>query len=82
MLILDSDEDDLPPMLPLEDNAAEKLEPEESIDEIVRLILRKRKTTGTGLENLTPNKLLIRFPILLAEVEAGKNSSKLKNEIS
>ena len=29
----------------------------------------------------TPNKLLTRLPILLAQIIAGNNSNKLKNEI-
>ena len=36
---------------------------------------------GKGLKILTSNKLLTRLPILLAQVIAGNNSSKLKNEI-
>ena len=36
---------------------------------------------GTGLKILTPNKLLTRLPILLLHIEAGSNSSKLKNEL-
>ena len=35
----------------------------------------------TGLKILTPNKLLTRLPILLAQIKAGNNSYKLKNEI-
>ena len=34
-----------------------------------------------GLKILTPKKLLTRLPILLAQIKAGKNSYKLKNEI-
>ena len=34
-----------------------------------------------GLKILIPNKLLTRFPILLAQIEAGNISYKLKNEI-
>ena len=34
-----------------------------------------------GLKILTPNKLLTRIPILLAQMKAGNNSNKLKNEI-
>ena len=34
-----------------------------------------------GLEILTPNKLLTRLPILLAQIKAGNNSNKLKNEL-
>ena len=33
------------------------------------------------LKVLTPNKLLTRLPILLAEIKAGNNSYKLNNEI-
>ena len=36
-LTLDFDEDDLPPILPLEDDEEIKLEPEESFDERVKL---------------------------------------------
>ena len=36
---------------------------------------------GTGLKILIPNKLLTRLPTLLPQIEAGNNSSKLKNEI-
>ena len=36
---------------------------------------------GKGLEILTPKKLLTRLPILLAQIKAGNNSYKLKNEI-
>ena len=34
-----------------------------------------------GLKNLTPNKLLTRLPILLAQIKAGNHSYKLKSEI-
>ena len=34
-----------------------------------------------GLKILTPNKLLIRLPILLAQINDGNNSCKLINEI-
>ena len=33
-----------------------------------------------GLQKLTPLKLLTRIPILLAQIKAGNNSYKLKNE--
>ena len=36
---------------------------------------------GKGLKILTPNKLLTRLPILLAQIKPGNNSYKLKNEI-
>ena len=39
------------------------------------------KSKGTGLEILTDKQMLNRFHILLAQIQAGNNSIKLKNEI-
>ena len=39
------------------------------------------KAKGTGLKILTNKQILNRLPILLAQIQAGNNSSKLKNEI-
>ena len=36
---------------------------------------------GSGLKILTPNQMLSRLPITLAQLKARKNSEKLKNEI-
>ena len=36
---------------------------------------------GQGLKLLTPDQMLSRSPISLAQLEAGNNSKKLKNEI-
>ena len=36
---------------------------------------------GQGLKILTPNQILSRLPISLAQLKAGNNSEKLKNEI-
>ena len=36
---------------------------------------------GEGLKILTPNQVLGRLPISLAQLKAGNNSEKLKNEI-
>ena len=36
---------------------------------------------GQGLKILTPNQMLSRLPIFLAQLKAGNNSQKLKNEI-
>ena len=38
-------------------------------------------TEGKGLKILTPNQMLSRLPITLAQLKAGNNSEKLKNEI-
>ena len=36
---------------------------------------------GKGLKILTPNQMLRRLPIVLAQLKAGNNSEKLKHEI-
>ena len=36
---------------------------------------------GQGLKILTPNQMSSRLPIILAQLKAGNNSNKLKNEI-
>ena len=36
--------------------------------------------SGEGLKILTNKQMLNRLPILLAQIEAGNNSNKLKNE--
>ena len=36
---------------------------------------------GSGLKILTPNQMLSRLPISLAQLKAGNKSDKLKNEI-
>ena len=51
--------------------------------EIVKDILNfnKQNQLGKGLKILTPNQMLSRLPITLAQLKAGNNSEKLKNEI-
>ena len=51
-----------------------ELESEESTAE-------RRKQPGHGLQMLTPDQMLSRLPISLAQLKAGNNSQKLKNEI-
>ena len=40
------------------------------------------KAKGAGLKILTDKQMLNRLPILLAQIQAGNNSVKLKNEIT
>ena len=40
-----------------------------------------REHEGTGLKILTPNQMLERLPIALAQIKAGNNSESLLNEI-
>ena len=56
----------------------------ESIVEIFEKILKFNKQNqqkGQGIKILTPNQRLNRLPIALAQLKAGNNSNKLKNEI-
>ena len=48
------------------------------IEDILRFIKQKQ---GQGMKILTPNQMLSRLPISLAQLKAGNNSEKLKNEI-
>ena len=41
----------------------------------------RRNQPGKGLKILTPDQMLSRLPISLAQLKAGNNSQKLKNEI-
>ena len=51
-----------------------ELESEESAEQ-------RRNQQGKGLKILTPSQMLSRLPISLAQLKAGNNSEKLKNEI-
>ena len=55
----------------------------DKIVEIVEDILRfnKQKQEGQGIKILTPDEMLSRLPISLAQLQAGNNSEKIKNEI-
>ena len=50
------------------------LESEESAEQ-------RRNQKGGGLKILTPDQILSRLPIPLAQLKAGNKSEKLKNEI-
>ena len=60
-----------------------EIEDPESIVEIVEEILKfnEQKQEGQGIKILTPNQMLSRLLISLAQLQAGNNSQKLKNEI-
>ena len=51
--------------------------------EIVEEILKfnEQQQSQKGLKHLTPNQMLSRLPITLAQLKAGNNSEKFKNEI-
>ena len=45
------------------------------------LEFNKQNQQGQGLKILTPDQMLSRLPITLAQLKAGNNSQKLINEI-
>ena len=60
-----------------------KNEKPHKIVNIVKEILKfnQQIQRGYGLKILTPNQMLSRLPISLAQLKAGNNFEKLKNEI-
>ena len=50
------------------------------VNNILNFTSKERKSGG-GLKILTPNQMLSRLPISLAQLKTGNNSEKLKNEI-
>ena len=51
------------------------------VEEILIFNKENREQQGLGLNVLTPNQMLSRLPITLAQLKARNNSEKLKNEI-
>ena len=51
-----------------------ELETEESAEQ-------RRNQQGQGLKILTAKQMIIRLPVLLAQLKAGNNFEKFKNEI-
>ena len=51
------------------------------VEEILDFNNKFQKQQGSGLNILTPNQMLSRLPIVLAQLKAGNNSEELKNEI-
>ena len=65
-------------------NKIEKIEENDKVIDIAELILcfnEENQQEGLGLKILTPNQMLSRLPIYLAQLKAGNNAEKLKNEI-
>ena len=64
--------------------AEKEIEKPDKTVEIVEDILKvneQQQQSGKGLKILTPNQMLNRLSIALAQLKAGNNSNKLKNEI-
>ena len=64
-------------------NAKKKIRNRNNLVEIVELILKFNQLDqkGSGLKISTPNQMLSRLPISLAQLKAGNNSEKLKIKI-
>ena len=55
--------------------------PNEIVDIVDKILEFNEQQEGKGLKILTPSQMLSRLPISLAQLKAGNNSEKLKNEI-
>ena len=56
--------------------------PDETVDIVENILeFNRQQQQQQGLKILTPNQMLSRLPIALAQLKAGNNSEKLKNEI-
>ena len=60
-----------------------KIEKSDEIVRVVEMILKfnKQNQQGKGIKILTPNQMLSRLPITLAQLKAGNNSEKLKGTL-
>ena len=66
----------------MDEEEKETEKPNEIIDVVEEIIeFNQQKQGGKGLKILTPDQILSRLPITLAQLKAGNNSQKLKNEI-
>ena len=66
----------------MSENETEIENPNEIIDIVVQILdFNKQKQQGQGLKILTPQQTLSILSISLAQLKAGNNSEKLKNEI-
>ena len=54
--------------------------PNEIVDIVEKILEFNEQQEGKGLKILTPSQMLSRLPTSLAQLKAGNNSEKLKNE--
>ena len=59
----------------------ETVDPDEIVNLVEMILEFNRQQQGQGLKILTPNQMLSRLTISLAQLKAVNNSEKLKNEI-
>ena len=70
----------------ISEDEKKKIKKNEQPNEILKIVeeileFNKQNQSGKGLKILTPNQMLSRLPISLAQLKAGNNFDKLKNEI-
>ena len=70
----------------VDDEADDKTDEQPDITDMPELeseesTAKRREHEGKGLKILTPEQMLSRLPILLAQLKSGNNSEKLKSEI-
>ena len=68
------------------ENMSEDEKKIEQIDKILKVVkeildFNKQNQIGKGLKILTPDQMLSRLPITLAQLNAGNNSEKLKMKL-
>ena len=86
-MILDANERELDRFYTPRSDTAEMFEKqEETLRDMPELeteeeATQRRNQRGQGLKMLTPEQMLSRLPISLAQLKAGNNTHKLKNEI-
>ena len=80
MNVIDSGIQDLNKKIEIMSEDEKNIEKPDEILQIVEDILNfnKQNQQGKGLKILTPNQMLSRLPITLAQLKAGNNSEKLK----
>ena len=59
----------------------ETVDPDEIVNLVEMILEFNRQQQGQGLKILTPNQMLSRLTISLAQLKAVNNSEKLKNKI-
>ena len=66
----------------MSENKIEIERPDKMIDLVQEILeFNRQNQEGQGLKILTPEQMLSKLPVSLAQLKAGNNSQKLKNEI-
>ena len=66
----------------MSEDEIENEKPDKILEIVEKILEFNEHQSGRGLKILTPNQMLSRLPISLAQLKAGNDSENLKNEIS